>query len=55
VRGEFFGSKSIIYGWRIGNVVQVATLAPMHSRRMRPHPAGFGLRLARRLEALAER
>ena len=55
VRGSFFGHKSIIYGWRIGNVVQVATLSPMHGRRMRPNPALFTLRLARRLEALAQR
>jgi hypothetical protein len=54
IRGYFFSSPSYIYAWRIGDVVQLATLSPMHGHRLRPNPSLATLRLARRLEALAK-
>jgi hypothetical protein len=53
IRGYFFNSPSYVYGWRIGDVVQIATLSPMHGHRLRPNPSLATLRFARQLEALA--
>jgi hypothetical protein len=45
--------KGFEYGWRIGDVVQLLTLVPLHGRQLRPSAQAAARRFANQLEALA--